>query len=67
MAVIAGTWTLQKATQAAAESAFGLGGAEDESVFDEDNRTLVDAADFAPGGKYRCKIPPPVMETDLTQ
>ena len=56
MPTVAATWTLGKANQAPAESTFGLHEEGTESTFGDDGRTLVNPADFSPGGKYRCTL-----------
>lgn len=57
-AATAGTWTLTPAESAPATESMLLASqmtdGNTESAFDPDNRTVVAAADFLPGGKYRC-------------
>ncbi len=54
------TWSLAATTEALPEStnftAYSAGLHTAETVFDGDDRTRVPAADYAPGGKYRCTI-----------
>ena len=64
MAIYAGTWTLNQATQAPAESSWGLDDDGSESVWPDDSRTVVPPKEFAPGGKYRCELELPVNMTD---
>ena len=49
--VNAAFWELGQAENETSESMLLPG--HEESTFDVDNRERIDAADFAPGGKYR--------------
>lgn len=52
--VLIGTWTLESTRSVPAENALMLTGNADsfETVFDDDQRVLVDPKDFLPNGKY---------------